>query len=96
MLVRTGFFPETMNPVSVDVALVVPEGSLVLTDLVFMRAEDGGLWLVPQQTGPFFEIRPDGLAMRIDPPFVTWSERVDGTCRAAAEIVRIVTRRWRR
>lgn len=93
MLVRTGLFPETLNPVTVDVAFVRPEGSLVVTDLVFMRAQDDRLWLVPPQAGPSFEIRPDGLAMQIEPPFLTWHERCDGTCRAAAEIVRIVTRR---
>ena len=71
MLVRTGLFPETLNPVTVDVAFVRPEGSLVITDLIFMRAKDSRLWLVPQQTGPFFEIRPDGLALQIEPSFVT-------------------------
>lgn len=93
VLVRTGLFPETLNPVTVDMAFLRPESALVVTNLAFMRAQDGGLWLVPPQSGPSFEIRPDGLAMQIEPPFLTWSERCDGTCRAAAEIVRIVTRR---
>lgn len=47
---------------------------------------------MPQKTGPFVEIRGDGLSMVTEPPFVTWTERVDGTCRAAAEIVRLVSR----
>jgi len=34
-----------------------------------------------------------GLALQTTTPFVTWDERCDGVCRAAAEIVRIVTYR---
>lgn len=93
MLVRTGLFPETMNPVTVDVALVGPDGPFTMTDLVFMRRRDASLWLVPQRVGAFVEIRGDGLALQTTPPFVTWDERCDGVCRAAAEIVRIVTYR---
>lgn len=94
MLVRTGLFPETMNPVSVDVALVGPDGPFTITGLSFMRRFDRALWLVPQQVGPFVEIRGDGLALQTTPPFLTWDERCDGVCRAAAEIVRLVAR-WR-
>lgn len=93
VLVHTGFWPETVDPVTVDVALFGVTGPLALSDLIFLRANDGSLWLVPQEVGPFIEIRHDGLALNSLPPFLTWHERCDGVCRAAAEIVRIVTRR---
>jgi len=93
MLVRTGLFPETMNPVTVDIALVGPDGPFTMKGLTFMRQCDGGLWLVPDQTGAFVEICSKGLALHTAPPFVTWDERCDGVCRAAGEIVCIVTGR---
>ncbi|SEJ53426.1 hypothetical protein SAMN05518849_10851 [Sphingobium sp. AP50] len=93
MLVRTGLFPETLDPVSVDLALSYPGGPLIINDLAFMRRSDGSLWLVPQRLGPFVEIRTDGLALTTTPPFATWDERCDGTSRAASQIVRIVNRR---
>jgi len=93
ILVHTGLWPETMDPVTVDVALVGPDGPFIVTDLIFMRARDRRLWLVPQDIGPYVEVRGDGLALVTEPPFLTWDERCDGVCRAAAEIVRIVARR---
>lgn len=93
MLVRTGLFPETMNPVTVDIALVGPDGPFRISGLSFLRHYDHSLWLVPPEVGPFVEIRGDGLALQTTPPFVTWDERCDGVCRAASEIVRLVTRR---
>jgi hypothetical protein len=93
LLVHTGLFPETIDPVTVDAALTGPDGPMVVTDLSFMRAYDARLWLVPQHVGPFIEVRGDGLVLETLPPFLTWDERCDGVCRAAAEIVRIVTRR---
>lgn len=95
MLVHTGLFPEMIDPVTIDVGLVGPEGPFVMTDLIFMRGRDERLWLVPQEVGPFIEVRGDGLALETVPPFVTWNERCDGVCRAAAEIVRIFSRRRR-
>lgn len=93
VLVHTGLWPETMDPVTVDVALVGPDGPFVVSDLIFMRARDRRLWLVPQNVGPYIEISGNGLALATIPPFLTWDERCDGVCRAAAEIVRIVARR---
>lgn len=95
ILVHTGLFPEMIDPVTVDVALVGPEEPFVVNDLIFMRGRDKRLWLLPEGVGPFIEIRGDGLALETVPPFVTWNERCDGVCRAAAEIVRIVSRRRR-
>jgi len=96
MLVRTGLFPETMNPVTVDIALVGPDGPFTVSGLSFLRHFDRSLWLVPAEVGPFIEIRGDGLALQTTPPFVTWDERCDGVCSAANEIVRLVTRRRER
>ncbi len=92
LLVHTGLFPETMDPVSVDAVLAGPHGPVIVNELAFMRGYDGSLWLVPLQVGPFIEIRA-GLMLETMPPFVTWDERSEGVCRAAAEIVRIVSRR---
>lgn len=82
LLVHTGLFPETIDPVTVDAALTGPDGPVVITDLIFMRAYDARLWLVPQHVGPFIEVRGDGLVLETVPPFVTWDERCDGVCRA--------------
>jgi len=94
MLVRTGLFPETMNPVTVDIALVGSDSPFTLTGLSFLRHLDHSLWLVPEHTGPFVQIRGEGLALQTTPPFSTRDERSDGVCRAASEIVRLVA--WRR
>lgn len=89
MLIRAGTFPETFNPVTVDVALDAGGDSLVLTDLAFFRHTDRTLWLVPEGHGPFLEICQRGLRLEMISPFLTAEERVDGLCRAAAEIVRL-------
>lgn len=93
LLVRTGLFPETLNPVTSQVALRTRGEPLLLDRLTFMRGRDGDLWLVPEGTGVFVEVRHDGLALETTPPFVTWDERCDGVCRAASEIVRLCARR---
>ena len=92
MLVRTGLFPETMDPVTVDVALIGPDGPVVVTGLSFMRRDDG-LWLVPSRVGACIEIRGEGLVLHAALPFGSPDERIDGLCRAASEIVRLVARR---
>ncbi len=92
MLVRTGFFPETLDPVTVDVAVTASLSPFVVTDLVFLRHRDGSLWLVPQTSGVYVEVSREGLLLDTMPPFFTWDERCEGVCRAAAEIVRIATR----
>lgn len=89
MLVRAGLAPEILNPVFVDVAMTLPSGPITLTDLIFTRLRDGSLWLSPVGRGAHLEIRPDGLALRTTPPFLTDFERSDGVCRAAAEIVQL-------
>lgn len=93
ILVHTGLWPETMDPVTIDVALAGLNGPFVVSNLIFMRASDRRLWLVPEDAGPYIEVCGNGLALATMPPFITWGERCDGVCRAAAEIVRIVARR---
>lgn len=89
LLARTGLWPEVLTPVSADVALTLDGDVLMIVDLVFFRHTDGSLWLVPSRSGPFIAITPAGLGLEMIPPFGTWSERSDGVCRAAAELVRI-------
>lgn len=90
MLVRTGLWPETLNAVTVEVALAVDGDALLVTDLAFFRRVDGSLWLIPPRAAPFIAIGPDGLGLEMSAPFSTASERSAGLCRAAAEIVRLV------
>lgn len=91
MLVRTGLFPETMDPVTVDVALYTGLETVSLIDLHFCRRSDGSLWLVGEPNQPTVQIGQRGLALCMEWPFVTGHERVEAACSAAAEIVRIAT-----
>ena len=93
LLQRTGLYPETLDPVTVEVALIMDQMAALVPGLIYMRHRNGSLWLVPQQVGPYIEVSENGLAISSVPPFVTWDERTDGVCRAAAEIVRLVHRR---
>lgn len=92
LLTRTGLWPETLSPVTAEVALTLEEEVLVVTELAFFRHVEGGLWLVPTRPGPFIAITHAGLGLEMTPPFQTWHERSDGVCRAAAEIVRLSRR----
>jgi hypothetical protein len=92
VLVRTGFHPETLNAVRVDVALHAANDVLTLTGLSFYRDVDLELWLVPEGVGPSLAFEPRGLRLEIEPPYLTWGERGDGLVRAATEIVRLSTR----
>lgn len=95
LLVRSGLFPETFDPVAVDVFLVGPDGPLMLSNLSFLRRADR-LWLVPDTSGPSVEIASSGLELALELPFADPEERSDGLCRAAADIVRLTARRRRR
>lgn len=90
LLVRAGLFPETLNPVTVDVALFARD-VLTLTGLSFYRHRDNTLWLLPKDAGPCLAIEPAGLRLEVLPPCMTCDERSDGLIRAAGEIVRIAT-----
>lgn len=89
LLARTGFHPEILNAVSVDVALAAGRDMLVIEGLAFFRSTVGGLWLVPPSDMPSIEVGPSGLRLDVQPPFLSLDERSDGLCRAAAEIVRL-------
>jgi len=89
VITRTGLHPETLDPVTSDVALHSTAGVISLTDMLFARHEDGGLWLVRHGGGPYVQITPGGLRLEMESPFVTWHEVGDAACRAAAEIVRL-------
>lgn len=41
-----------------------------------------------QRRGPFIALEPEGLRVDFEPPFVTFHERCDAVCEAAAMIVR--------
>ena len=88
LLVRSGFTPEVLDPVSVDVCLGAgPHEPVIMNDLAFFRSPDGELWLVPGGSGPCVAIRQSGLELELLPPYGSMDERSDGTCLAAREIV---------
>lgn len=93
LLVRTGLFPETMDPVRAEVAINTAGDTLIFTDLAFYRAGNNQLWLIPPHRGVSFEFTKDGLSLQTLPPFESMHERSDGLCRAASEIVRLSRRR---
>lgn len=94
-LFRTGFFPETVDPVVVDLGLTGPD-PIMLTGLSLFRHRDASLWLVPPSPMPaFIEFDPTGLRLGSTSPFITADERIDGLCRAAAEVVRVCNRSLR-
>ncbi len=88
VLIRHGFFPETLDPVGVDVAARTIFGPVLIRQASFFRAVDGGLHLVPAECDLFVEIAPRGLDLSLSPPWIDWRERGPGLERAAAEIVR--------
>lgn len=92
LLVRTGLWPETLSPITAEVALKVDREVIVITDLSFFRHRNGGLWLVPTRAGPFIAISEKGLGLEMIAPFQTWEDRSEGVCRAAVEIVRLTRR----
>jgi len=93
LLIRTGRHPETIDPVTVDVALRFAGDALIMPGMLFFRHADTGLWLVPGMRGPFLELTPDGLKLQTLPPWLDDDERSAGLCRAAAEIARLARRR---
>lgn len=92
LLIRAGLFPETMNPVTVDVALFARD-VVTLRGLSLYRHHDNALWLLPADSGPCLAIEATGLRLEMLPPCTTYDERSDGLTRAATEIVRLATNR---
>lgn len=92
VLARHGTFPEVLDPVLWDIAVRVG-GALVELDSLVLYAEDpSNYWLVPTRPGPYVRLAADGLHLECEPPFVTWSERCDGVCRAAKQIIHVTRR----
>ena len=88
MLIRSGFQPETLDPVRVDVALLTAPEPLLLTDLSFFRHATGRLHLTPSGADLSLGIACDGLKVQISMPWTTDWERMAGLEYAAAQIVR--------
>ncbi|MBN8807812.1 MAG: hypothetical protein J0I47_06205 [Sphingomonas sp.] len=93
LLIRSGRHPEVIDEVMVDIALRFGGDALVVTDLLFFRHTDRGLWLVPGARGPFIELTRAGLRLEMLSPWLDADERSAGLCRAAAEIARLARRR---
>lgn len=88
LLVRHGFYPETIDPVRIDVALRSITGPILVCDTSLWRGKDGGLHLVPARPDLYVEVGRNGLAVRLTPPWDRWDDRTAGLEQAAAEIVR--------
>jgi hypothetical protein len=88
LLVRHGFYPETLDPVRVDVALRSTTGPILVPDLSLFRDLDGQLHLVPQHQDLFLTVGPDGIWVSLIAPFDRWTDRAAGLERAAADVVR--------
>lgn len=88
LIMRHGMFPESLNPVRFDVLIHVNNEPCLLSDLVLYHDQEDGYWLVPSGNGAHIALDAGGLRLADEPPFITWSERCDAVCRAAAQIVR--------
>lgn len=88
IVIRSGFHPETLNPLVFDVVLHTPVEPLALYDLSLFRDFDRTLHLVPQEDGPCVSLVPDKLQVASGLPFASHKARRHGRERAAAEIVR--------
>lgn len=93
LLIRSGSHPESIDAVTVDIALRFDGDALAVTDLLLFRHEDTGLWLVPSARGPCVELTPKGLRLEMLAPYLDADDRSAGLCRAAAEIARLARRR---
>jgi hypothetical protein len=83
LMLRHGFFPESLNTAVCDVALYLNGMPIVLLDLVLYHDPEDGFWLVPDGAGPHIAIERDGLRVADEPPYIAWQERSDAVCRAA-------------
>ncbi len=90
LVIRSGYHPETLDPLRVDVVLTTMAEPLPVTDLQLCRLDDGGLHLVPRQPGLCVSIKPGRLEVSMLPPYSTDRERRRGLEVAAAEIVRLL------
>ncbi len=89
LLIRTGRFPEVLDLVTIEAALIGSADVISLRDLIFFRHSNSSLWLVSERSGPTISLSDCGLRIEQSPPFADQEERAAGLCRAAAEIVRL-------
>jgi hypothetical protein len=87
VLARHGTFPEVFDAVLWDAVLRVTGALVQLEGLILFADQLSNYWLVPSQPGPYVRLAKDGLHLDFEPPFITWSERCDGVCRAAKHII---------
>lgn len=90
VMAHHGFYPEALNPLTFTVLVHVGGEPMMLTELVLYRHSDGGFWLVPAGHGPFVAIEVDGLRLDHEAPFITFHQRCDGVCAAAASVLRFM------
>lgn len=94
LLIRSGHHPETIDAVTVDVALRFGGDALAVTNMLLFRHDDHGLWLVPAVRGPFVELTSAGLRLELLAPYLDADDRSAGLCRAAIEIARLTRQRF--
>lgn len=88
LLARHGSYPELLDATLWDVAVRIGSNQVQLfTDFVLYSDPDRSTWLVPARKGPFVRLAGDGVTLEVEPPFVTYSERCEGVCRAAKQII---------
>jgi hypothetical protein len=88
VLIRHGSFPETLDEVRLDVAVRLDCAIALMSDMLLYHCAADGWWLVPEDRGPFAALRPNGLELTFEPPFLTHDQRSEGLTAAAARIVR--------
>ncbi|MFN3727364.1 MAG: hypothetical protein ACK4SZ_13805 [Allosphingosinicella sp.] len=88
ILIHHGLHPEVLNPVRFSVLVHMSREPQLLEDMVLYYHQADGYWLVPTAKGLFIALQEDGLRVDFEPPFITFHERSEGVCHAAAMIVR--------
>lgn len=88
VLAHHGRFPEILNPVQFSIAARVNGKARLLSNMLLYVERSRGTWLIPSASGPFVSLSGAGLHIRFTPPFMTYVQRQDGLCAAAARIVR--------
>lgn len=88
LVVHHGLHPEALNPVRFSALVHISREPYLFENMILYHHPADGYWLVPTAKGPFVTLEEDGLRVDFEPPFVTFHERSEGVCTAAAMIVR--------